>query len=97
MRSRSSQRTLPNTTKFGALSVPLGRVEITWDMDEPALRLHFSWQEHDGPEVQVPTKQSFGTRLIETLGRQLKGNVKLAYEPGGFIYTLDVPLVSLTS
>lgn len=86
-----------NTTKFGALSVPLGRVEITWEIVEPAFRLHFTWQEHDGPEVQTPTRQSFGTRLIETLGRQLKGNVKLAYEPGGFIYTLDVPLASLTS
>lgn len=86
-----------NTTKFGALSVPGGRVAITWGTDERALRLHFTWKEQHGPIVQAPTKQSFGTRLIETLGRQLKGDVKLAYEPGGFIYTLDVPLASLTS
>jgi two-component sensor histidine kinase len=86
-----------NTTKFGALSVPDGQVKITWTIDEPALRLHFTWQEHGGPVVQAPSRQSFGTRLIETLGRQLKGDVKLAYEPGGFLYTLDVPLASLTS
>ena len=86
-----------NTTKFGALSVPAGQVKIIWAIDEPALRLHFIWKERGGPPVQAPTRQSFGTRLIETIGRQLKGDVKLAYEPGGFVYTLDVPLASLTS
>jgi two-component sensor histidine kinase len=47
--------------------------------------------------VQAPTRRSFGTRLIETLGKQLKGDVTLTYEPSGFVYTLDVPLDSLTS
>jgi two-component sensor histidine kinase len=83
-----------NTTKFGALSIPAGRVAIGWGVDE-AMRLQFVWKEHGGPTVHAPTKQSFGTRLIETLGRQLKGNVKLTYEPGGFVYALDVPLASL--
>jgi two-component sensor histidine kinase len=83
-----------NTTKFGALSMPAGRVAIDWVVDE-AMRLQFVWKEHGGPTVQAPTRQSFGTRLIETLGRQLKGKVKLTYEPSGFVYALDVPLASL--
>ncbi|MEO6839172.1 MAG: sensor histidine kinase [Bradyrhizobium sp.] len=83
-----------NTTKFGALSIPGGRVAISWVVDE-ATRLQFTWKEHGGPTVHAPTRQSFGTRLIETLGRQLKGNVKLTYEPSGFVYALDVPLASL--
>jgi two-component sensor histidine kinase len=82
-----------NTTKFGALSVPGGRVAIVWTVDE-AMRLQFTWKEQGGPAVRAPTRQSFGTRLIETLGRQLKGNVKLTYEPSGFVYSLDVPLAS---
>jgi two-component sensor histidine kinase len=86
-----------NTTKFGALSVPAGRVEISWVLDAPASRLHFAWKEKDGPLVEAPTRQSFGTRLIETLGRQLKGNVRLTYEPSGFFYFLDIPLLSLES
>jgi two-component sensor histidine kinase len=85
-----------NTTKFGALSVPAGHVSITWVVDE-AMRLQFVWKERGGPTVHPPTRQSFGTRLIETLGRQLKGNVKLTYAPIGFVYALDVPLASLTS
>lgn len=86
-----------NTTKFGALSVPGGRVEITWTLNPGTQRLSLTWTEKNGPPVKVPEKRSFGTRLIETLGQQLKGNVKLAYEPTGFVYALDVPLTSLTS
>jgi two-component sensor histidine kinase len=86
-----------NTTKFGALSVPAGRVDIVWTVDSQAQRLHLKWTERNGPTVQPPDKRSFGTRLIETLGRQLKGDVRLTYEPGGFAYALDVPLASLMS
>jgi two-component sensor histidine kinase len=45
--------------------------------------------------VQAPTRRSFGTRLIETLGKQLNGEVDLAYAATGFVYTLDAPLGSL--
>lgn len=84
-----------NTTKFGALSTPAGRVEITWTAD--GSRLHLAWSEKNGPMVHPPAKLSFGTRLIETLGKQLKGEVQLTYAPDGFVYRLDVPLASLTS
>jgi two-component sensor histidine kinase len=86
-----------NTTKFGALSVPAGHVEITWTVDKSTSRLHLAWSEKDGPVVRAPTKRSFGTRLIETLGQQLRGEVRLTYEPSGLVYALDVPLASLTS
>jgi two-component sensor histidine kinase len=86
-----------NTTKFGALSVPAGRVDIAWTLDPKAQRLHLTWTENNGPEVRAPDRRSFGSRLIETLGRQLKGEVRLMYEPGGLVYALDVPLASLTS
>jgi two-component sensor histidine kinase len=85
-----------NTTKFGALSIPAGHIDIAWKVDGPTQRLHFTWTEKDGPAVQAPTMRSFGTRLVETLGKQLKGVVLLTYEPSGFVYRLDVPLTSLT-
>jgi two-component sensor histidine kinase len=84
-----------NTTKFGALSAPAGRIEIAWSLDEKRQRLHLTWTEKDGPAVQAPTRRSFGTRLMETLGKQLNGEVELAYAPAGFIYALDAPLSSL--
>src|SRR6202022_5128397 len=86
-----------NTTKLCALSVPAGHVEIVWTVDGSTPQLRLTWSEKDGPMVQAPTKRSFGTRLIETLGMQLKGEVRLTYEPSGFVYALDVPLSSLTS
>jgi two-component sensor histidine kinase len=86
-----------NTTKFGALSMPSGHIEITWTVDGSRSRLRLVWSEKDGPVVQAPTKRSFGTRLIETLGKQLKGDVQLTYQPSGFVYVLDVPLASLMS
>jgi two-component sensor histidine kinase len=86
-----------NTTKFGALSVPAGRVEIAWALDPKTQRLNVTWIERNGPAVRPPDRHSFGTRLVETLGKQLKGNVQLTYEPSGFVYAFDVPLASLTS
>ena len=86
-----------NTTKFGALSVPAGRIEIVWKIDEEGQRLHLTWSEKNGPTVHAPSRQSFGTRLIGTLGQQLKGAVKLAYDATGFTYVLNVPMVSLVA
>jgi two-component sensor histidine kinase len=86
-----------NTTKFGALSVADGRVSITWTIDEPGQRLKLTWTETGGPAVDKPTRRSFGTRLIESLGKQLNGQVLLAYRPTGFVYTLDAPLSALTA
>ena len=84
-----------NTTKFGALSVPAGHIEITWKIDEDAQRLILTWSEKDGPAVQIPSRRGFGSRMIGSLGQQLKGRVQLDYTPTGFIYGLDVPLTSL--
>ena len=86
-----------NTTKFGALSVPAGRVEIAWTIDDDAKRLRLTWTEKDGPAVAAPSRRSFGTRMMGALGQQLNGQVQLDYQPAGFVYMLDVPLGSLTA
>src|SRR6202522_2709174 len=86
-----------NTTKFGALSVPTGRIEIVWKIDEAMQRLHLTWSEKNGPAVHAPSRQSFGTRLIGSLGQQLKGEVKLTYDETGFVYVLNVPMASLVA
>jgi two-component sensor histidine kinase len=85
-----------NTTKFGALSVPAGLIEIVWKVDADTQRLRLIWTEQGGPKTEAPTRRSFGTRMIGSLGQQLNGQVQLAYPPTGFVYTLDVPLSSLT-
>ena len=51
-----------NAGKYGALSVPAGRVEISWDLaldgEEP--RFTMAWVERDGPPVVKPTQGGFG-------------------------------------
>ena len=84
-----------NTTKFGALSLPAGHVSLSWRVDTD--RLLFKWAESDGPLVSEPTRKSFGTRMMTSLGQQLKGKVELDYRPSGFVYTLDVPLEALVT
>jgi two-component sensor histidine kinase/DNA-binding NarL/FixJ family response regulator len=86
-----------NTTKFGALSVPAGRIEIAWTIDNDTERLRLTWTEIGGPAVEAPTRRSFGTRMMGSLGQQLNGKVELEYRPTGFVYVLDVPLISLTA
>lgn len=84
-----------NTTKFGALSNVNGRVEIAWTIDEETQRMRLTWTEKGGPPVERPSRRSFGTRMIESLGKQLNGHVQLTYDPSGLIYFLDVPLGSI--
>src|SRR5882762_5779235 len=86
-----------NTTKFGALSVPAGRIDIAWMVDPKTQRLLLTWSERNGPTVHAPSRQSFGTRLMGSLGAQLKGDVKLAYDATGFVYVLNVPMASLVA
>ena len=43
-----------NTTKFGALSVPAGRIEIAWTTDDENQRLRLTWSENGGPPVAPP-------------------------------------------
>jgi two-component sensor histidine kinase/ActR/RegA family two-component response regulator len=84
-----------NTTKFGALSVSGGSVEIAWTIDDGTQRLQLTWTEKGGPAVQPPTRKSFGTRMMESLGQQLHGKVLLDYRPTGFVYSLEAPLASV--
>jgi two-component sensor histidine kinase len=85
-----------NAAKYGALSVPGGRVEVTWDLDrggggEPRVRL--VWREADGPEVKPPEHEGFGTALIgQTIEADLGGSGGLRFERDGLVCELAFPL-----
>ncbi|MGC2780009.1 MAG: sensor histidine kinase [Bradyrhizobium sp.] len=86
-----------NALKFGALSVPEGRVDLLWTVDRQTQRVHFAWTEKHGPTVRQPASRSFGTRLIETLGTQIRGKVQLTYASSGLSYTFDAPIAVLNA
>jgi len=76
-----------NAAKYGALSVPDGRVAIVWSLEgNGSDRLRLRWQEAGGPTVTPPTRKGFGSRLIESLlAAELNGEVQVSYEPSGLI------------
>jgi two-component sensor histidine kinase len=85
-----------NAVKYGALSTPSGKVEITATVDEDRKRFRLKWAEKGGPVVQMPGHQGFGTRLIErSFASQLEGVARLTFEPSGVVCLLDIPLTSL--
>ena len=83
-----------NAAKFGALSVPEGRVDVTWEMIGDALA-RVDWAESRGPKVGRPAKRGFGTDLLEKIvAHELRHPVELEFAPGGVRCTLLVPVRS---
>ena len=85
-----------NAVKYGALSVPAGRVAVSWRVERPdygPAMLHFDWVERDGPAVVEPECKGFGMRLIMRAPKSEKGSrVDLAFAPAGVRCTIVVPL-----
>lgn len=89
-----------NALKYGALSVPHGRVTVKWATFEKrgTTWLGFDWTEEGAPErpqpaPDVPRRRGFGSELIE--GRvpyELKGTGRVTIEPGGARCRLEFPL-----
>jgi two-component sensor histidine kinase len=88
-----------NAAKYGALSVPAGRVAVQWKVEKrnggsPEFRLE--WSEHDGPSVQPPTSRGFGSTVLEGLGRMsLKAQTSMEFPVGGLIWTLKCALAEI--
>lgn len=78
-----------NSLKYGALSVRGGRINITWGADRAEQRFVLEWREHGGPPLAPPTRQGFGTRLVE---RGLASEVLTSYPVEGLICRFTAPL-----
>jgi PAS domain S-box-containing protein len=80
-----------NAAKFGALSVPEGRVAIVWKRG-PDDALDLDWHEQYGPKVRVRRKQGFGSIVIEkNLTRSLDAKVDMTFEPDGLRCHIVIP------
>jgi PAS domain S-box-containing protein len=74
---------LTNALKYGALSVPEGRVELAWARQGDLATV--SWREFGGPTISTPPeRRGFGTRLIQTVtARDLAWPAEFRFEPDG--------------
>lgn len=78
-----------NARKYGALSVPQGRVAVQWQVSASGA-LEIDWRETGGPPVTVPSRRGFGTRVIrEALEHHLGGHATLDFEPDGLHASLQ--------
>lgn len=84
-----------NATKYGAMSVPGGRVRIHWALAGRGAeaRLVLDWEESGGPTVHAPARGGFGTRLLQRgLQHDLNGTVALEFPPAGVRCHIEAPL-----
>lgn len=82
-----------NAVKYGALSVPAGRVDVRWSVganDHPDLFV-LSWQERGGPKVVPPTVTGHGCKIIESTMRRI-GKYQVEYAPSGLEFWMEAPL-----
>ncbi|MBO0749655.1 MAG: sensor histidine kinase, partial [Porphyrobacter sp.] len=79
-----------NALKYGALTRPEGRVELSWDRDpEDSGVLTLRWQERGGPPVTPPQEEGFGTRLIRhALALETGSSATIDYDPAGLVCEL---------
>ncbi len=86
-----------NASKYGSLSKVGGVLEIRWDiLPKGELDTHSAfrlcWTESEGPEVQEPSRQGYGTLMIAgTLRNAFDGSAVLTFDPAGLICDISAP------
>jgi two-component sensor histidine kinase len=84
-----------NAAKYGALARPGGQVPVRWALmgkDTPAARLKIEWNEAGGPTVAPPTRQGYGSSVInDLLPYEFGGRVDLVFATEGFRCTIELP------
>lgn len=87
-----------NAATYGALSVPQGRVAITWERRENVngSAIAFDWREEFGPKVKLRRKRGFGSMVIErNLARALDATVEMDFDPDGLRCHIVIPASQL--
>jgi PAS domain S-box-containing protein len=80
-----------NAAKYGSLSAAGGHVEISWSLTADG-RLSLRWIESGGPTATPPTHRGFGTRIMENMIGQLKGEVRFDWRDQGLACEITLPL-----
>jgi PAS domain S-box-containing protein len=82
-----------NARKYGALSVPYGRLSVTWQVrTNGGCSLLLSWKESNGPKVSAPSAHGFGRMLIEQTMRAHGGEASIEYRTDGLTCEIKLPL-----
>jgi PAS domain S-box-containing protein len=83
-----------NAAKYGALSTPHGRVEVSWTSEAGigAENLAIAWREIGGPAVATSPECRYGVSIIRNLiPRELVGSVDLRFAATGVCCEIQMP------
>jgi two-component sensor histidine kinase len=81
-----------NAAKYGALAAAEGHVAVEWSLATDG-RLVLRWTERGGPPVKWPTRQGFGTQVMERIIRhQQKGEMHYDWRTEGLVCEIILPL-----
>jgi PAS domain S-box-containing protein len=85
-----------NAAKYGALSLPDGRVLLRTRNEGD--RFILTWTEQGGPPIAgTPARQGFGTALSTlSVEGQLGGKLERRWEPAGLVLEADLPATALS-
>jgi len=78
-----------NAAKYGALSTPDGRLDISWG--QAGDNVVVEWVESGGPPVSSPSRRGFGSNLIERSLEGFGGSAKIDFTPGGVVCRIRFP------
>jgi PAS domain S-box-containing protein len=82
-----------NARKHGALSVPQGRLSVSWQVRTNGGRnLLLEWKESGGPKVSAPKRRGFGTTLIQRTLEVHGGEACMLYDRDGVTASIRLPL-----
>lgn len=84
-----------NALKYGALSRPGGRVEITCSREPDGQSFAFVWKERGGPPPPPLTRRGFGSSILQDLARGFATSVTVDYPADGLRYELSAELERL--
>ncbi|MFB2552788.1 response regulator [Ensifer soli] len=77
-----------NAVKYGAHSVPSGRLSVTWRVADGLLSIE--WRERGGPPPEAGGRRGFGTTLIETSARTEGGEAVLETMADGLVWRISM-------
>ncbi|MBB6469228.1 two-component sensor histidine kinase [Aminobacter lissarensis] len=84
-----------NALKYGALSVPAGKVAVSWTVKGSAgdKQLELEWVESGGPKVSPPAHHGFGSILIRrSLAKVISSEVTHEFPAEGVRAHISMPL-----
>jgi two-component sensor histidine kinase len=85
-----------NAVKFGALSHPMGKIQIEWWFQTQAKgkTVHLAWSESGVPVVSIaPRHEGFGFELLTRgIPYELRGAGSVTLKPGGFGCVIAFPI-----